>query len=443
MTSEKLIDYIGQIDDSIIAEANDGLLELAPKHTWVKWISVAAAAVACIIAAILLIPGQKPPDDFPNLPKLTIEEIEFNGGYEGHMAHDISELTNGNPWTENAVLETLPVFRNTSRYLYGTGTWENGLSAEEMLARAEEVADIMGLKINTSQTYPTPEDIEQIMQKLENSPGGASEEYIISNTTPFQATAECDGATIRIISSGNVILHLTPETVGLAKELGKLSVFDSFAVQFDYGSETIDGTIYENGLPLPSEYSFRYDTPYEQAKIATEYLFSEYGAFTGITKPGYNLFASYNIYGELTRLYFSVFENAGSLTERLLNYHFNNICFSPTDKGGLCSIQYGKTDLSQKIGDYPIITAAKARELLLQKHYITTVPEDVPDAESIASVELMYRVDGYAKVFMPYYRFLVELPHRNNGMKDFGAFYVPAVKAEFLENMPVWDGRFN
>jgi hypothetical protein len=46
---------------------------------------------------------------------------------------------------------------------------------------------------------------------------------------------------------------------------------------------------------------------------------------------------------------------------------------------------------------------------------------------------------------MPYYKFLVELPamQRDNGLKTFGAFYVPAVKGEFLENMPLWDGGFS
>ena len=35
---------------------------------------------------------------------------------------------------------------------------------------------------------------------------------------------------------------------------------------------------------------------------------------------------------------------------------------------------------------------------------------------------------------MPYYRFYVELPDMkmDNGLKNFGAFYVPAVKAEYI-----------
>jgi len=113
--------------------------------------------------------------------------------------------------------------------------------------------------------------------------------------------------------------------------------------------------------------------------------------------------------------------------------------------GGLGGISYTKTDLSQIIGDYPIITAEEARTLLLEKHYITTVPEELPEEEYIAHVELVYRTSSRDTIFMPYYKFLVEMPtmQRENGLKTFGVFYVPAVNSEFLENMPLWDGSFN
>jgi hypothetical protein len=46
---------------------------------------------------------------------------------------------------------------------------------------------------------------------------------------------------------------------------------------------------------------------------------------------------------------------------------------------------------------------------------------------------------------MPYYKFLIELPpmQREDGLKDFGAYYVPAIMAKYIENMPLWDGRIN
>ena len=69
----------------------------------------------------------------------------------------------------------------------------------------------------------------------------------------------------------------------------------------------------------------------------------------------------------------------------------------------------------------------------------------MPGEKYIAGVGLEYRTSRLDSVFMPYYRFLVEMPamKEENGLKTFGVYYVPAVKSEYLENMEVWDGRFN
>ena len=126
-------------------------------------------------------------------------------------------------------------------------------------------------------------------------------------------------------------------------------------------------------------------------------------------------------------------------------YNFQEALFPADRFRGTQAIKYYNADLSQKIGDYPIITAEEARRLLLEGHYITSVPEELPGEEYIARVELVYRTGRLDTVFMPYHRFLVELPAEalENGLKTFVAFYVPAVQSEYLENMPVWDGRFN
>lgn len=49
MTTEKFMDYIGQIDESIIDEAECSNLKLnfGERRTWVKW-----AAAACLVVAV-------------------------------------------------------------------------------------------------------------------------------------------------------------------------------------------------------------------------------------------------------------------------------------------------------------------------------------------------------------------------------------------------------
>ena len=74
----------------------------------------------------------------------------------------------------------------------------------------------------------------------------------------------------------------------------------------------------------------------------------------------------------------------------------------------------------------------------------------MPDEEYIKKVELVYRTGDMEEYYLPYYRFLVELPEEENseiesehGLKNYGAYYVPAVESSYLTNMPVWDGGFN
>ena len=448
MKSEKLMHHIGQIDDSIIIEADLNLERNKPKkQSMTNWI-FAAAAIICIIVAAPIIQKQIQPtenntNDFSDLPKLALN-LEFGGmGFEGRMAYYISELQNGNPWTEDNDLTTMPVFINTD-YIE-TESDANDLSPEEMISEAKKIANLFELEIISLQTYPTIEESEIINEKLKEV--NASEEELIQNTAIYEASAQCDGVKIDVQKSGRVILTLTPETANLVNDIKKLNSYNDFAIVFDgYEGKIIDGTIYRDGLPLPNGYKFTYDNlSHDDAMEITQYLFSEYGSFTEIKTPAYDLFADYTYDGNLTRLNTTVFENDGTLTERILNYHFDRLDFNASGLGGLDSIMYTKTDLSQKIGDYPIITAEEARKLLLENNYITTVPEELPNEKYIARVELIYRTTRWDSLFMPYYKFWVEMPtmQSENGLKTFGAFYVPAVQSEFLENTPLWDGNFN
>lgn len=403
MKTEKLLNEIGLIDDEIIVEANTNTLKLkSTKRTWLRWASVAAA---CIVVAVIAVLIPKESDDFPELPMLTISENTGSFGFEGYMAYDISELQNGNPWSESDVIETLPVFQNPTSY-DDAGVPIQGLSSDEMIQKAKDIASVMGLTVDSVYTNPTEENLQKEQEKVRSIPG--SEEYE-PDATPYEAIAVCGDVTIEVEANGSVRI------------------------------------IFENGVQLPDEYSFTYyDTTEQQANDVIQYLLNVYKDISGMNAPSQDLFGDYNIYGQ-RGFSFGAFECEGDIIEKILGYNFNRIEFSPNDDGKLWIIDLHAEDLSQTIGDYPIITAQEARELLLQKQYITTVPEELPDEEYIASVELVYRTSRYDEVFMPYYKFLVELPsmQRDNGLKTYGAFYVPAVEGQYISNMPLWDGSFN
>lgn len=62
----------------------------------------------------------------------------------------------------------------------------------------------------------------------------------------------------------------------------------------------------------------------------------------------------------------------------------------------------------------------------------------------IAKVELIYRTGASEQYYMPYYRFYVEIPElEEDGLKTYGAYYVPAIESQYITNMPLWDGAFN
>jgi hypothetical protein len=395
MRAEKLLDEIGLIDNGIIQEADSYTKIKSAKYSWLKW-GGAIAACAAVAAIAMFVPQQA--ENYPELPSLTIGKDTGTYGFEGYMAYDIEDLGNGNPWVENSNIKTLPVFQNPTVY-DENGKPIAGLSADKMTAMAKETADLMGLTIESITIFPTAEDLKREQDKGEQA-----------DATPQKAAAICGAVTIEVAPGGEITIRYE-----------------------------------DSGVALPGEYNFtQYDETERQAENVMQYLISEYNAVVGMESPSPALFGDYTYDGQRIFRY-SAFECAGTLEEKILGYNFNRIGFYPNEEGKLWIIRRYKADLSQKIGDYPIISAAEARQLLLEKSYITTVPEELPDEKYISRVELIYRTGIGDEVFMPYYRFYVEMPTmaRDNGLKTFGAFYVPAVKAEFINNFPLWDGGFN
>lgn len=202
---------------------------------------------------------------------------------------------------------------------------------------------------------------------------------------------------------------------------------------------------FEPSLALPEEYDFGYHAPYDAMEAAGEYLMETYSALLEMENPTLNLCGGdYNIYRE-QGYQIEVYEGAGDLTDQLVGYHFRRVAFYPDEDGKLWMIRFYLSDLSRKLGDYPIITAEEAEALLGEGHYITSVPYELPGLEYVEKVELVYRNGELEDCWMPYYRFYVRLPEmmEDDGLQTFGAYYVPAVEGRFLTNLPVWDGSFN
>ena len=348
------------------------------------------AAIAVCIAYIFVLPMFKSEiplaPSYPDLPVLTVSLEQDGGmGYEAMMAYDFDDLKNGNPWQEDMELETLPVFENATP-IGNTGIRQGkGLTAHEMTVLAEETASKLGLTIDSTTVHPSEAELKK--------------------------TGQVSSVVVSVVVQGG-------DTKITVDRTGTISVF------FGTARDVPEGLYFGHGSAV--------DTV-DQAKETTLALLKEYQKLVTLTHPALKVWSAYTYNGE-RNWQFEAYEGTGTIIDQILNYNFNTIQFGPDDEGKLFHIWINHTNLSKKIGDYPIISATEAKELLLQGHYLTTVPEEFPGKDYVKKVELVYRKQISYEVFMPFYKFYVEMPtmQLDNGLKTYGIYYVPAVQSEYL-----------
>lgn len=212
-----------------------------------------------------------------------------------------------------------------------------------------------------------------------------------------------------------------------------------------YLAHDISELVNENPWNESMELSFTHgSSSYEDMKAVSTYLQKEYSDLLGMKNPTANIFGGeYTISGQ-QHYSIAFFDNTGTDTEKLINYNLNRVHFSCNDDGKLSLIRVYRPDLGNALGNYPIITAKEAKKLLLQGNYITSVPYQMPGNKYISKVELIYRNANWDAIYMPYYKFYVELPEeQREDLKTYGAYYVPAVKSQYISKMPLWNGALN
>lgn len=419
MREEQIMDAFNLLDTDIIAET-DAIRNHhrhVRGHVW-KWVAAAAALTAACFALAVYAGKQALPQEPASpvkreanpvkreekLPMLTIAENTFGDmGFEGYMAYDISELVNNNPWSSEAQPDTLPVYKN--QLSVNEDLFVVGADFGKMRELLDEVAGRLGLDSSTlkiTDNAPDEKTKQEITEKLE---GDVPEGYF----NPTELTARTDGMEITV-------------------------------------SQEMWATVsFEPARALPEQYNFSYSASYEEMLAAARYLQEEYADFIHMENPQINIYdGDYDINRE-RNYQIGFFDEGKDITQGIINYNFHQAEFYCDDAGKLYLVSISQSDLSQKTGDYPLITEEEAKELLIKGHYITSVPYELPAENYIAKAELIYRTGAREQYFMPYYRFYVELPEeeRDGGMKTYGAYYVPAVEGEYISNMPLWDGGFN
>lgn len=461
MRKEQISDSLNMLDDAIIEETNEiRSHKKGRRKSWGAWAATAACLGLIAYAGLRVLPQQSPnppsdllgnaadPSNIPTevpgnpteapgsptqtpeypteapssptqnpanpteLPLLPVTEQLVDGmGYEGLMAFDISELVNNNPWNEAMELSTLPVYQNRLTLGYN------------FIASGVEYTDVDFDEVR--------EFLLEIAGRLELD----TSSLVITDNAPDEEARQ------RLIEKHEQIGENVPE--GYFNPTALIIQTDDMKISVD---QTLTASIaFDPPIALPDEYPFSHHASYEDNIKVAEYLKKEYSRLIGMENPQINIDGGdYNIYTQQSYdIYF--YDADGDDTTRIINYNFNTIKFCCDSEGKLFLIWIHHPDLSMKVGDYPIITADEAGELLSAGSYITTVPCEMPGMSYVKKVELIYRTSSWEQYFMPYYRFYVELPEEAQkiGLNTYGAYYVPAVESRYLTDMPVWDGGFN
>ena len=437
MRQELIVDALNLLEDDILEETDKLRKHGSTAHgstAAVRWRRMGAGIAACFVLAcsgwlfyrygnqeIVNDPfvSEAPPDisgtDIPNvseetlpsdgaedgLPLLSAMDFSAMGtGFGGEMAYDVSELISGNPWSETDSISTLPVYRNPINIDESAGFMVTGMNVAKMWEVLQETVDRLGLDNDS---------LEMTGPSVDLNPAEpvAVEAAVVS--------AKGDGIELEVNAS------LTVEII-----------FDPPAT-------------------LPDSYNNYYYASYEEKAALGQYLQDVYRNLIGWDEPtlviaggGYDIYANQSYRVEF-------FNGKGDLTEKILNFNFDRIVFYGNSyENQLDRIRIFQSDRSQKLGDYPVITVEKARDLLLEGKYVSSVPYEVPGEEYVASVELVYSTGEMDEYFMPYYRFYVELPEERDVNQEaqerelltYGIYYVPAVEEKYLDGKPLWHFNF-
>lgn len=402
MKKEELYEVLSDINENYVQETRVQKSKTL-RSVRVRWAALAACFIIIIFMAVRLVWQKTPDDGVSKLPMLTIAEDTSGGmGFEGYWAYDVSELINANPWSEVTELSSLPVFKN--QLTYDENYRVSGGDFDAMETFLLDVAGRLGLDTdNLELTDNTPSE-EQQAAILEKYNGNIPEGYF----DPTEVILEADGMKISVDTAMTATIAFEP------------------------------------AIELPEEYNFTHYASYEDTAAVAGYLKETYKALIGIDNPEMNLHGGdYNIYLQ-QQYHIEFYDGSGETINQMINYNFNRVAFY-CDDGKLFLARISQPDLSEKVGDYPVISVDEAEKLLQNGNYITTAPYEMPGLAHVKKVELIYRTGNSEEYFMPYYRFYVEVPDENweEGLKTFGAYYVPAVENSYITNMPLWDGSFN
>lgn len=395
MRGEEMLEAVGYIDTDLIKKGEKTM----KKFRWRRW--TAAAACAALICGGVLVYRRSLPQYAEEM--LSVSDFAVGGmGSEIYWAYSVDELRRDNP-TDGEEIRALPAYRNTV-------SWDErerpfGQDLEAMEEYLLSLAEKFGLDVDSLE---------------------------IQNNAPDEG--EMMGLTMEFASRGLE----APEYYSLPYRLWVKT--EELKIEVD---ANMTATItFTDGIPVPEEYRLDYDSTPEELLAVSSYLWERYGEQIGYENPQVYIHGGdYTTEGE--QLYTLCFyDGSDDEIENFENYSFNHAEFSPR------LIRIYNDAALEEIGLYPLIDEEEALRLLTSGEYYTSVadPDEIPDEAAAVRCELVYRSGSKDKVLIPFYRFYVYLENaagshlHPEGMKAYGAYYVPAVDPAYLEKTIECDG---
>ena len=385
MKKKDFLSTIGDIDENFIEEA-----ESYRRRSPARRLKYGAAA--CLLIGLLCLPlfgGEAEPDKgaekekvtLSDLPALTIERRYAKENKRERKISSPSELEDGNPWSEDMELETLPVYANTS---FDPDEPAASVSDEELNRAIEDIAQKLDM------------DVENISYFRASGQEGDS-------SGAYEAEAATDRGRISVISSCSAVIE------------------------------------FEESLTLPEKYrvsaAARTRT---QAEAATVYLLERFGGLMDFEEPETSVRVEYDDEGNAL-WHCMGYDGSDSRKEEVINYNLKQMSFFLDENGDLKTIvMVDNLACGEEIEEYPLITAEEA-EALLRKGDYTGGDGELPKDVRIKKCRLIYLAGQSYNIFMPYYAFDVRAAggdtDSETGFMRYETYYVPAIPEKYIADI--------
>lgn len=369
-------------------------------------------------------------------------KIRFDSGFGIGMGvgptyyAEVEEISPYNLIDEGIIPTHLPVYKNRDFHIEALLKPRNW-PEEEMRQKLESIAEEYGIQISEFLPYPSEKQKEELLakhDKFTNFP-----EYELETSVLYAVGDRYD---LCIWPNRNTWYLFFKEPVNLPEN-----------AHLGAGAYNIEEDL---------------DIQKERVSLANNFLFEKYSDLFHFKNPGKSSGKiTYYYDGAITyesENYFDIKED--DPCEITVNYCFKqakfidftyglmpkipiegkgnskeNTAVDPDSSGSCSGIEFSLYDLSNLVGDYPIISPEEAQERLLKGYYLTN-SENVEEInmENVTSRGLVYHMSSLDEQYVPYYLFYIEDPNAKElstadgvPLKGYRPFYVSAIQPQWLD----------